>query len=123
MDKIYDYVIVGTGPTGLALSWYLAKENKTVLLIDKETSIGGCHRVQRVNGLLTEHGPRVYSDVYLNFIRMLKDMNLNFNELFTPYNFDISNVGNKKLKFGEKVSFAIAFIKLVFNKYYNIYTI
>jgi hypothetical protein len=119
MDKIYDYVIVGTGPTGLALSWYLAKENKTVLLIDKETTIGGCHRVQRVNGLLTEHGPRVYSDVYLNFIRMLKDMNLNFNELFTPYNFDISNVGNKKLKFGEKVSFAIAFIKLVFNPIYG----
>ena len=71
MNKIYNYVIVGSGPSGLSLAWYLSKENKSVLLIDRETSIGGCHRVQRVNGLLTEHGPRVYSDVYLNFINLL----------------------------------------------------
>jgi len=119
MDKNYNYVIVGTGPTGLALAWFLAKENKTVLLIDKETSIGGCHRVQRVNGLFTEHGPRVYSDVYLNFINMLEEMNLNFNDLFTPYNFDISNIGNKKLKFFEKIAIVKAFIKLVFNPIYG----
>ena len=95
MNKVYNYIIVGTGPTGLSLAWYLANEKKTVLLIDKETSIGGCHRVQRVNGLLTEHGPRVYSDVYLNFIALLNEMNINFNDLFTEYAFDLSTIGNK----------------------------
>jgi hypothetical protein len=122
MSKIYDYVIVGTGPTGLALAWYLSRENKSVLLIDKETSIGGCHRVQRVNGLLTEHGPRVYSDVYLNFISLLKEMNLDFNNLFTLYSFDISNIGNrtqKDLQLYELLAFVIAFAKLVFNPTYG----
>jgi predicted NAD/FAD-dependent oxidoreductase len=122
MNKIYDYVIVGTGPTGLGLAWYLAKENKTVLLIDKETTIGGCHRVQRVNGLLTEHGPRVYSNVYLNFINLLTEMNINFKDLFTEYSFDISNIGNKTgkdLHFNEIKAFVIAFIKLIFNPIYG----
>jgi len=122
MNQIYDYVIVGTGPTGLALAWYLSKENKTVLLIDKETTIGGCHRVQRVNGLLTEHGPRVYSNVYLNFINLLEEMNIDFNNIFTEYNFDLSNIGNrtgKNLKFNEILSFIFAFVKLVLNPMYG----
>lgn len=122
MDKIYDYVIVGGGPNGLALSWYLAKENKSVLIVERETSIGGCHRVLRVDGLFTEHGPRVYSDVYLTFIDLLKEMNLDFNDLFTLYTFDLSNIGNKNrrnLKFNENLAFVISFIKLTFNPIYG----
>lgn len=122
MNKIYDYVIVGTGPTGLALAWYLSQENKTVLLVDRENSIGGCHRVQRVLGLLTEHGPRVYSNVYLHLIHLLKEMNLDFNELFTPYTFDLSNIGDeskKKFKFHEMLSFVWAFCNLFFYPIYG----
>ena len=122
MNQIYDYIIVGTGPTGLALAWYLSKEKKSVLLIDKETTIGGCHRVQRVNGLLTEHGPRVYSDVYLNFISLLKEMNINFDDIFTEYSFDLTNIGNKSgkdLKIYEIIAFIFAFAKLVFNPIYG----
>jgi hypothetical protein len=122
MNKVYNYVIVGTGPTGLSLAWYLAKENKTVLLIDKETSIGGCHRVQRVNGLFTEHGPRVYSDVYLNFIELLEEMNLKFNDMFTLYSFNLATIGNKNpnsFKLNEMIAFILAFIMLVFNPIYG----
>ena len=117
-QKIYDYVIVGGGPTGLALAWLLIKSNKTVLLIEKEKELGGCHRVQRVDGLFTEHGPRVYSDAYINFIDLLKDMNLDFNELFTEYNFDISNIGNmtaKNFTNSELFAFVISFIYLIIN--------
>jgi hypothetical protein len=122
MNKVYDYVIVGTGPTGLSLAWYLSQENKSVLLIDRESSIGGCHRVQRVDGLLTEHGPRVYSDVYLTFIKLLEEMDINYDDLFTLYSFDISNIGNKTkkdLKFHETFAFILAFINLVFNPIYG----
>ena len=123
MDKIYDYIIVGTGPTGLSLAWYLSQENKNVLLIDSQNSIGGCHRVERVTGLLTEHGPRVYSDVYLTFIDLLKEMNLDFYDLFTPYSFSISNIGNKSylnFAFYEIFSFIISFVKLTFNSEYGV---
>ena len=122
MNKTYDYVIVGAGPSGLALAWYLSKENKTVLIIDKEKSIGGCHRVVRVDGLITEHGPRVYSDVYLNFIDLLNEMDLDFNDLFTSYSFDISNIGTQSktsLKWYELLGFIYSFIKLTINSNYG----
>lgn len=44
---IYDYIIVGAGPAGLSLAWYLSKHNLKILIIDREKDIGGCHRVRR----------------------------------------------------------------------------
>ena len=29
---MYDYIIVGGGPTGLALAWYLSKIDKKILI-------------------------------------------------------------------------------------------
>jgi hypothetical protein len=115
---VNDYVIVGGGPTGLSLAWYLGKIGKKVLIIEKETTLGGCHRVQRVNGLFSEHGPRVYSNSYLNFIEILEEMGIKFDDIFTSYNFDISNIGKKTildLKFYEMFSFIITFIQLALN--------
>lgn len=111
----YEYIIIGGGPTGLTLAWYLAKTNKKVLIIEKESTLGGCHRVQRVDGLFTEHGPRVYSNSYVNFIDLLSDMELNFYNLFTEYNFDISNIGKKTtydLSKYELACFTLAILKL-----------
>jgi len=121
---MYDYIIIGAGPTGLSLAWYLSQEDKRILLIDKESSIGGCHRVQRVNGLFTEHGPRVYSDAYLNFIDLLKDMKINFSDLFVPYTFPITNVQNLQnksfdLSYYEIAIFLISYLNLVINKDYG----
>lgn len=122
MEKIYDYIIVGTGPTGLVLAWYLSKQNKTILLVDSQENIGGCHRVLRVDDLLTEHGPRVYSDVYLNFIKFLNDMDIDFNDIFTIYSFDISNIGDRtklSLQFYEIWGFVYSFMRLVLNENYG----
>jgi hypothetical protein len=94
----YDYIIIGGGPTGLALSWYLSKLNKRILLIDREDSLGGCHRVKRVNGLFSEHGPRIYLNNYLNFITILNEMGKSFDEIFTKYSFSISTIGGSSIK-------------------------
>jgi hypothetical protein len=118
----YDYIIIGGGPTGLTLAWYLGKTNKKVLIVEKESTLGGCHRVQRVDGLFTEHGPRVYSDSYINFINLLEDMDLKFNDLFTEYNFDLSNIGNKTkydLSKYELICFTLAILKLSFVEDYG----
>jgi len=96
----YDLVIVGAGPSGLALAQCYSKISNKILIIDKEQDIGGCHRVRRIKNssnelLFTEHGPRIYSDTYTVFISLLKDMNLNFYDLFTEYNFTISQIGGE----------------------------
>ncbi len=69
--EYYDYVIIGAGPTGLTIAHYMSKINKKCIIIEKEKDIGGCHRVTReyINNeyLFTEHGPRVYSDVFFKF--------------------------------------------------------
>jgi flavin-dependent dehydrogenase len=65
MDNIYDLIVIGTGPCGLALAQSCCKLNLKILVIDQEASIGGCHRCRRVyvpevnEYLFTEHGPRI----------------------------------------------------------------
>ena len=95
---MYDYIIIGGGPTGLTLSYLLSKYNKKVLLIEKEPYIGGCHAVKRINGLFTEHGPRIYLNNYLMFMELLKDMGVDFYDIFTKYNFTTSTIMNEVLK-------------------------
>lgn len=115
---LYDYVIVGTGPTGLTLAWYLAKLNKKILLVEKENSIGGCHRVRRVNNLFTEHGPRIYLNNYLNTITWLTDMNLNFYDIFTRFYFSLTSIGGESLSHFtilELLKMTVSYIKFMFN--------
>lgn len=60
MDEIYDYAIYGGGPTGLFLSYLLGDKYK-IILIEKETKLGGCWKEEWVNGkYYSEHSPRVF---------------------------------------------------------------
>jgi len=126
MVEKYDYVIVGGGPTGMTLAWIFGSKNKKVLLIEKEEMLGGCHRVHRVDGYFSEHGPRIYSNSYLTFIRLLRKMDLDFYHIFKEVDltdtnnkgtkFNLSKINNKTIwsfSFNEKKAFIIAFIKLI----------
>ena len=76
----YDLVIIGAGPSGLALAQASSSIGKKILIIDRENQIGGSHRVRRVKQgnelLFTEHGPRIYTTAYKNFINLLLFQNL-----------------------------------------------
>lgn len=96
--KKYDYCIIGAGPSGLTVANLLSSIGKKCVIVDENNDIGGCHRVTRIDGLFTEHGPRIYSNSYINFINFLKTMNINFYDLFSPYLFTISNIGNYTIK-------------------------
>lgn len=89
---MYDYIVIGSGPAGLTCANAINRTGRTCLVIDREGSYGGCHRVTRVNGLFTEHGPRIYSSAYLNFHNLLKQNNVTSD--FTPYKFSITGAGS-----------------------------
>jgi hypothetical protein len=119
----YDLVIVGAGPSGLALAQCVSHLGKKILIIEKEKVIGGCHRVRRVNGLFTEHGPRVYSKTYTVFQSLLKEMGVEFTDLFTNYNFSITQIGGETvfstLTWGELFLLFLEFSKLMLNDYHG----
>jgi hypothetical protein len=122
MSNEYDYCIIGAGPTGLTLAYLFSKIGKKCLIVDKNGNIGGCHRVTRVNGLFTEHGPRIYSSSYVNTRNLLKKMDINFDKLYIPYKFTISDIGKYSIKdftISEMISFVYPFLMLVINSKYG----
>lgn len=80
---MYDVIVIGAGPSGLAVAQGCARFGQRVLVIDREATIGGCHRVRRVDGgLFTEHGPRIYNTNYRTFGRFLNEMGEGLHSLF-----------------------------------------
>jgi protoporphyrinogen oxidase len=126
--NIYDLVIVGSGPSGLALAQMCSKSNKKILIIDREASIGGCHRVRRVSVgnemLFTEHGPRIYSETYVVFKKLLNEMGVDFYDLYKKYNFGFTQIGGETvfsvLTFYELSVLAAAFFYIIIDNEYGI---
>lgn len=125
----YDLVIIGGGPSGLALAQCCSRiKNKRILIVERESDIGGCHRVNRVkynNELLfTEHAPRVYSRAYSNFHTLLKDMGTSFEDLFVPYDFQPIGAGVKStlsvMSLTELLNLTLHFIYFIFNNNHGI---
>ena len=125
----FDYIITGAGPSALALAQCLSKNKSSVLIIERESTIGGCHRVRRVKdsktnqSLFTEHGPRVYSETYNVFKELLKEMNVDFYKLFKKYKFNILEIGGETifsvLTFSEFTSLTLSFLNLLINNSYG----
>lgn len=117
-------LIIGAGPTGLSMAQLCSKYDNDIIILESTDNIGGCHSVTRINGEFSEHGPRIYSNTYVTFKALLKDAGLNFDDLFTRYNFDISEIGNatvyKTLNMSELFQFFLAFIRLTFNDNYGL---
>lgn len=90
----YDYCILGGGPGGMTLATLLPGNN---ILIEKEDSLGGCHRVTRDNGLFSEHGPRVYGSSYINTISLLESIGIKWNDYFTDYNFPFLSISKNEI--------------------------
>lgn len=119
MENEYEYVIVGGGPSGLTCAQMLTKLNKKVLIIEREETLGGSHRVKRVNERFTQHSPMVYTTAAKNFITLLQQIGYSFEKHFVPYNFSIFTVFNdqlrKQLSIGELGSFTKDFLIFVFD--------
>lgn len=116
-----EYAIIGGGPCGLTIALYLSNMGKKCILIDKNDSLGGCHRVTRVDGLFTEHGPRIYSSAYRNTINVLTMLGTTWGSLFTPYKFNIGSIQGETLShftLSEKFSIVLEYLILM-TGFYN----
>ena len=90
----YDYTIIGGGPSGVFCADKLSQLGHKVCLIESLETLGGCHRVRYVtdnkgNKIHTEHGPRIYLGSYLDFWKWIKTINVNRDEYFERYKFDM----------------------------------
>lgn len=94
---MYDYVIVGAGPAGLAFAQIACKKSK-VLVIESNSQIGGAHRVERVDNMFSEHGPRIYSTTYIVMKQLFTECGINFQDIFTKSKFTISTIGSQSLE-------------------------
>jgi len=118
----YDLIIIGGGPSALGLAHYYSNDYRKILIIEKECSIGGCHRVKRVSQnnelLMTEHGPRIYSTSFINFIEVLNEIGYKFTDLFTPYKVQILSTGISiitRLQFKELYQLTVDFFKFTYD--------
>jgi hypothetical protein len=87
-------IIVGAGPTGLTLATYLPGP---IILLERESTIGGCHRVRRdTNGYFSEHGPRVYNKCYHNMKYVLQDLGLAWDDVFVKASFSPEYIDGRR---------------------------
>ena len=82
-----NYTIIGSGPSGIVTAILLTKLGHKCILIDRNTSIGGCHRVDRVENYFSEHGPRIYQKNFVNFIEFLLLLDIDFHKIFKKYKY------------------------------------
>ena len=77
MKSNYDYCIVGAGPSGLTAAYKLLKENKSVVLIERDSRVGGLAKSHDYGGQIFDIGPkRFHTDdqIVLDFIHeVLRD--------------------------------------------------
>lgn len=121
-NKNYDYIIIGGGPAGLTCAQILSSQKNSVLILDNAPSLGGCHRVIRKDGYFTEHGPRIYTGTYVNFMQILELMDLDFENLFVKYEFNIINLSKVILTgftLGENAILTLEYLKFLLNRKYG----
>ena len=120
--KYYDLIILGAGPSGLALAHVSTSIYRNILIIDREQEIGGIHRVIRdYHGVYTEYGPRIYMTAFYNFLDIIKDIGIDYREIFAKfrYNFVSNLMFRNNLRFYEKYMLLCAYFKYLFNDNYG----
>jgi len=96
-----EIIIIGGGVAGLAFANETIKKNPEakIKIIERDKTLGGCNKVERrlYKGeyYFSEHSPRIYIDNYVNFMNILKTMNIDFTKIFKKYKYNFFNISNK----------------------------
>lgn len=80
MEK-YDVIIIGAGLAGLTTAYYLSKENKKVLVIEKEKFLGGRTSSWNDQGMIIESGFHRHIGYYKELPKLLKEAGVSLNTI------------------------------------------
>lgn len=58
MNNIYDYIIVGAGPSGLTFAYQALKSNKKIVILERDSRAGGLAKSYNYNGNIFDTGPK-----------------------------------------------------------------
>lgn len=124
--KCYDLIILGAGPSGLALAHASSSIYRNILIIEKEQEIGGIHRVKRdYHGTYSECGPRIYMTAFYNFLDIIRDIGIDYKDIFVKYkyNFITNLLFRNSLSIYEKYILLCVYFKYMFDDNYGKTTI
>ncbi len=62
---IYDYIIIGSGLTGLTIAKKIHQETENILVLEAQDFAGGSNRAVQINGQTINNGLRYYPDTEL----------------------------------------------------------
>ena len=119
----YDYLIIGCGPCGIALTLMLLHQKKHICIIEKEKDVGGCWKTTWIDDLyFSEHSPKIIMN-YNYFVQLLEILNINpknefkniygnYFETFKKFSLFLYN----GLTFYEKFIFIKTFLQIKLNQ-------
>ena len=81
---MYDYIIVGAGISGLYAAYNLSKHNKSFLLLEKNSSLGGTWKSIKYKDSLFELGPNTIIDSSKDLQLLIEDLELESEVLKCP---------------------------------------
>ena len=117
------YIIVGGGPTGLSLAYGLVKNNYQVVLLERDSILGGSWNSRWVDGNFSENSPRVLStngshmDLLYEIGLTNEDFDIVYGNIYET-NYKVFNFVRKYFEFMDYVIFLSAMIKYRYtNKY------
>ena len=103
-------IICGGGPCGLVCAYLLTKKGHSVTIVERSSKLGGCWKVDWEDKLFTEHSPRVLSTNYLNFFKLLHELDIPI-KLNGVYANTATDTTNKIMKFIKNNFSFLDFIK------------
>ena len=77
MEKLYDIIIIGAGPSGLSCALYAKRANLNILIIEKETPGGQLININKIHnypGYDEEDGASLAYKMY----KQVTDLNVEF---------------------------------------------